>query len=684
MSSPCTCTDRLLRWLLVPLLVFLPVLAAAQVIEKALMPGEVIAGHAKFELDCDKCHQRFDKSAQTRLCLACHKDVATDVSTRTRLHGRLDDRTCRGCHTEHKGRGAEIAPLDPKKFDHAQADFKLLGAHRDAKCEACHQPQKKYRQAPGKCSDCHAKDDAQKGHKGHLGNRCESCHDQERWTVARFDHEKTKFSLLGGKHAEVACAKCHVDRTYQATPRTCNGCHRKDDQQRGHRGRYGAKCESCHNDKSWKQITFDHDVATRYALKGGHRQATCASCHVLDKGGTIYEDKPSTRCVACHRGDDQQKGHRGELGEKCESCHDERAWKSSGFDHDRSTFPLRDKHRSVRCEACHAGGVSGAGASIRVDRACIACHRKDDREKGHRGELGEKCENCHDARDWKGSGFDHDRSDFPLLDKHRGVKCEACHVGGVSGPGARIRVERTCFACHRPDDQKKGHRGRYGEKCESCHSERGWTETRFDHDRDTRYPLRGGHGRAKCDACHLPEKGVITSAKLDTACIACHRKDDSHKGQLGAKCESCHDESRWKGKPFNHNLARFPLTGSHVGVECAKCHKTPAYRDASSRCYACHEKEDKHEGRFGSRCETCHYTGTWKSWDFDHARTRFPLDGAHRKLQCDLCHTKTSAANANPSRACVACHAKDDGHDGRFGAQCERCHVATDWKRAWR
>jgi hypothetical protein len=178
--------------------------------------------------------------------------------------------------------------------------------------------------------------------------------------------------------------------------------------------------------------------------------------------------------------------------------------------------------------------------------------------------------------------------------------------------------------------------------------------------------------------------GPIHTNRLDTACVACHRKDDSHKGQLGAKCESCHDERKWKGTVFDHNRARFPLTGSHARTECGKCHSSPAFRDAPSNCHACHEKDDKHEGRFGTRCESCHYTGTWKSWDFDHSRTRFALEGAHRTLRCDLCHSAAAAAPERPARACVGCHSKDDVHYGRFGAQCERCHVATEWKRGWR
>ena len=98
----------LLAWL--PSLLFLAFFAAAPAaadsFEKALMPGEVIHGHAKYELECNKCHQRFDKAAQPKLCNDCHKDVAADIAAKTGMHGRLDDKACRNCHSEHKGRNA--------------------------------------------------------------------------------------------------------------------------------------------------------------------------------------------------------------------------------------------------------------------------------------------------------------------------------------------------------------------------------------------------------------------------------------------------------------------------------------------------------------------------------------------------------------------------------------------------
>jgi hypothetical protein len=132
---------------------------------------------------------------------------------------------------------------------------------------------------------------------------------------------------------------------------------------------------------------------------------------------------------------------------------------------------------------------------------------------------------------------------------------------------------------------------------------------------------------------------------------------------------------------FDHNRSRFPLTGSHARAECKKCHETVAFRNAPRDCNGCHEKEDVHKGRFGIKCEVCHYTGTWKSWDFDHDKTKFRLEGGHKKVDCYGCHKDPVKGRATISRACISCHIKDDVHDGGFGSQCEVCHGADTWKR---
>ena len=76
--------------------------ALADNVETALMPGQVIEGHAKWEEDCTKCHKRFDKAAQNTLCQDCHKDVRKDVEQKLGSHGRFkEQRECKECHTDH-------------------------------------------------------------------------------------------------------------------------------------------------------------------------------------------------------------------------------------------------------------------------------------------------------------------------------------------------------------------------------------------------------------------------------------------------------------------------------------------------------------------------------------------------------------------------------------------------------
>jgi hypothetical protein len=606
--------------LVLPALLAVAVSAArAQSVETALIPGKVIQGHAKYEDECEKCHVKFDKAGQKRVCLDCHKEQAKDVNEHKNFHGRLKDNDCRQCHPDHKGREAKIAVFDKDKFDHGETGFALHDKHKDLKCEKCHKPSAKYREAPPDCNGCHKKDDDDKGHRGELGTDCGKCHSEKSWKDAKFDHEKTKFPIANGKHKDVKCKECHIDRHYKKTPKECNACHKKIDQEKGHKGRYGVKCETCHVDKGWKEIKFDHDKDTKYPLKGKHHETKCDKCHSAEK--PLYNQHLSNKCVSCHKKDDTEKGHKGSLGDKCESCHNEKSWKNAQFDHDKDTkFPLKDSHKKAKCESCHKGGVTGKNAK-------------------------------------------------------------------------KEKLPKNCYGCHKKNDDDKGHKGRYGEKCETCHAENEWKTWTFDHDKNTKYLLKGKHKDTKCDKCHTVERGLLYQQKhLDQKCISCHKKDDKHKGQLGEKCEDCHNEKDWKGIPFDHNKSRFPLTGAHFKVECKKCHKTPAFKDAKMECYSCHkdplpDKEttsgDVHKRSLGTRCNLCHNTRSWVSWDFDHDKTSFKLAGKHAKMKCKDCHTapmETVPDKTASARPCANCHTQDDIHDGGFGARCDRCHVDTDWR----
>lgn len=433
-----------------------PMLAAhaQSLFEKLVIPGDLIEGHAKLEKDCGQCHEPFDRKSQRRLCLACHKDVASDIDGSTGFHGRRRDVAgveCRHCHTEHQGRTADIVRLDRQTFNHQSTDFPLGGRHRSTRCEGCHKQAEKHRAAPLTCYGCHKSDDR---HKGALGPECASCHNVEGWRKTRsFDHGKTRFPLEGA-HQKVACAVCHVGERYKDLPRQCIDCHRIHDR---HQGRYGDKCERCHNSKEWKGVKFDHDK-TKFPLRGGHKTIKCDTCHT----GDLYADKLATNCASCHGRSDP---HKGQLGSRCERCHNEAGWRQKvAFDHDITRFPLIGLHSGVACEECHRSPAYKATPSV-----CSACHK----DTHHGARLGPDCGRCHNPNGWRLWRFDHNRQTrFPLDGAHAGLDCHSCHK---TPSAAKVTASTACHGCHAEDD---AHHGAFGRACDKCHSTRSFRDTR--------------------------------------------------------------------------------------------------------------------------------------------------------------------------------------------------------------
>lgn len=488
--------------------------AYADGFETLVMPGEVAAAHAKHENDCGSCHKAFAKGEQNALCLDCHDDVAADLQAQRGYHGRdheVRGAPCAQCHTEHEGRGADIVGLDREHFDHRLTDFDLHGKHAEVKCDQCHARGTPFRDAPSGCNDCHAEDDP---HKGSLGAQCADCHDERSWKDAPFDHDRTRFRLLG-KHAALACLDCHADRTFANAPSECDACHRKDDV---HKGLNGPRCERCHTVTDWKRATFDHDRDTDFALEGAHAKLECTACHE----GDPYRQRLPRECDGCHRGDDEHRGHNGE---RCADCHTVTSWSHITFDHDRDTrYPLRGAHRPLACEKCHVQPVY----EVALKQDCYACHAADD---VHAGQEGRECAQCHSEGAWKDEViFDHDLTGFPLLGAHARTACDACHDSPTfkDAPAA-------CNDCHADED---AHDGRLGRACERCHNPVAWTSWSFDHAADAHFALDGAHARIRCETCH--DVPLEKYAVGDRSCNGCHRRDDVHRGEFGQDCGRCH------------------------------------------------------------------------------------------------------------------------------------------------
>jgi len=114
--------------------------AQAVRIEQLVMPGKLIKDHAEFEDRCEDCHKDFSEEAQSYLCSACHEEIALDVTRIKGYHGDslVRDRECSECHTDHKGRNADVVIFNPAAFNHKQSDFELKGSHQLVACEGCH------------------------------------------------------------------------------------------------------------------------------------------------------------------------------------------------------------------------------------------------------------------------------------------------------------------------------------------------------------------------------------------------------------------------------------------------------------------------------------------------------------------------------------------------------------------
>ena len=488
--------------------------------ETLLMPGKLTAAHAKYEEDCAKCHDRSDRSRQTRLCLDCHEDISGDLKQRRGFHGHLPDigaAECRACHTEHLGRAADIVHLSRERFNHDTSDYPLHGAHADVPCDGCHLQGKRYREASTECAVCHKKEEP---HEGKLGRKCDSCHDAQSWRHIRYDHDQTTFPLHD-KHAAVACDACHFGNRYKGTPRECVACHEPDDV---HHGERGPKCADCHNTHSWKNSKFDHLKETGYALLGVHDRIACNDCH---RSGNL-KDKIPKECVGCHRAQDS---HAGRLGQECHKCHGNEQWKPADFDHSRDTrWPLLGKHAKVTCHTCHTAPV----ATQKLPTECVGCHRASD---VHTGRLGTGCDQCHTTLGWREIvNFDHDLTKFPLVGLHVAVPCEQCHFTRQYRD-----VGHECVDCHRKDDV---HKGNLGKDCGRCHSSNGWRLWEFDHGKETHFALTGAHGKLACESCHHRPPDEV---KLAQDCLSCHEKDDVHLGQYGRQCDRCHSTFAWKG-----------------------------------------------------------------------------------------------------------------------------------------
>jgi hypothetical protein len=531
-----------------------------------------------------------------------------------------------------------------------------------------------------------------------------------------------------GGQAALKCLDCHTEIANRLSAH--KGLHSTYNIPNGS-SQECARCHSEHNGEDfplikWNIKTFNHKEAG-YVLEGKHAGLECSKCH--NPSHISPQERPSikikdpsrtylgisTACVTCH-----QDQHKGRLGQNCASCHNFVDWKSINmgqFDHSKTRYPLTGLHLQVQCAKCHTNGADGKPQYVGIPfNQCSDCHKDP-----HHGTFPQSCQSCHNTSGWKkislqsvNQRFDHSKTKFPLEGKHASVDCGQCHA---NGDFKKPLVFAKCMDCH-----KDVHNGQFAKRaeqgeCASCHTVQGWKPSKFtvkEH-ASTAYPLQGGHARLECAQCHIPKgKDTVFKVKFDR-CTDCH--GDRHAGQFAGApyfnaCDRCHTVNAYKPSTFTlakHKETHFVLTGGHVAVPCADCHKESAefqpkpavvYHWSNLNCASCHN--DPHKGQFKDRmqrvradgtqsgCEACHSTKSWRELSgFDHSQTKFTLLGAHRATACIDCHKppnlETKLLNVDFKAAptqCEDCH--QNVHANQFAkagvTRCAECHNSMKWK----
>ncbi len=558
------------------------VLAIVPAVPAGVSPGPLARAHEKLDgvTRCTSCHRPGAGSMRDD-CLACHREISWLMAQRRGLHAREPARDCTECHAEHAGRDAALVRFEqgaPERFDHSLTGWPVEGRHAKVKCRDCHKPALQRGEAlriskradrtgsylglERECASCH-----EDRHRNTPAKDCARCHAPAGWKPAlAFDHGRTRYPLTGN-HARVACFKCHRE-TGAAVPAAlgaaavplfgpvphdeCSACHADP-----HAGRRGGSCARCHNTEGFRRVdrkVFDHE-RTRYPLRGRHATVDCARCH-------DPQAAPGTRpqfaaCASCHRDPHGGKALLAGARADCAACHVVDGFRPSTFTvarHEAAAFPLRGKHALVKCEGCHTRDpATSAAASPLVDARvrlrplhdrCGACHA--DPHGGQllgRADRGE-CGSCHRPDGWKPSTFtakEHAGLRVDLSGKHATLSCAACHAPdrkGLPPPmpveamgKARVALalgEGACATCHASPHGAQFASRADGGACAGCHDTYAFRPaTRFDHNRDTRFPLLRSHASVACARCH-PQKAEAAGRlaavyrPLSSACKDCH------------------------------------------------------------------------------------------------------------------------------------------------------------------
>ncbi len=505
-----------------------------------ISPGELSSAHAHLEglTNCTKCHVLGEKETTSK-CLECHKEIKNLISRKKGYHAssEVNGKKCAECHGEHFGRDFKMIRFDDKKFNHQLSGYKLEGKHATIKCADCHKTEfikTKISQKKGdsylglgtECLSCH-----QDFHQNTLSANCISCHDLNAFRPApNFNHSKTKFALTG-KHQTVSCEKCHKTeqrngQKFQAFSgvafANCTNCHEDI-----HQNKFGNDCLKCHTVFSFREVkslgSFNHDK-TDFPLLGKHVSVDCKKCHK----SSVTQPVKHKRCTDCHADFHEKQFLKNGKSPDCNECHSVQGFTPSSFGfekHNLTKFKLEGSHMATPCFTCHKKDEKWNFANL--GNRCIDCH-----ENIHKNFMDEKyipegdCKTCHSVSVWNEISFDHKKTDFELIGKHKTVSCQKCHFKSETDKKQQqFKWENQfCTNCHN-DIHMEQFTQNGKTDCERCHTNDNWKPEKFDHS-TARFKLDGKHEGLACVKCHKPTDSLLRNYIVykfkDISCKSCH------------------------------------------------------------------------------------------------------------------------------------------------------------------
>jgi hypothetical protein len=655
--------------------------------------------HASIANDCAACHNG-DYNNTPNTCSGCHTpDFNASLNPNHTALGLPTD--CAMCHT--------TAPdWMPASFPIHNDFYMLNGAHAVIAndCAACHNGN--YNNTPNTCFGCHAAEYNNAKNPDHKGAQfstdCTTCHTENAWVPATFDHDAQFFPIYSGEHEGEwnQCTDCHINPNNYAEF-SCTVCHLNPETNDHHQGIPGynynsPSCFACHPNGSANDA-FDHSL-TNFPLTGAHTTVDCIQCHANGYQGT------PTDCDACHQTDYNQAANPNHIGlnfsTDCATCHTTApGWSPATFPDHNNYYVLDGAHAVIAndCAACHNGDYNN------TPNTCDGCHMPDYNQSTNPNHVAlnfsTDCVSCHTtAPGWSPANFP-DHSNYYVLDGAHAVianDCAACHNGDYNN------TPNSCEGCHMPDFNQAANPNHVAlnipTDCASCHTTAaGWAPATFSI-HDNYYVLDGAHVPIAndCAACHNGDYN-----NTPNTCAGCHTADynqsvnPNHQSLgLPTDCAMCHTTAPdWMPATFPIHANFWPLNGAHAQIanDCAACHNGN-YNNTPNTCFGCHENDynqtvnpDHEAGQFPTDCIQCHSENAWVPATLDHSF--WPLTGAHQAIanDCNACHMGNYN---NTPNTCSGCHTPDYNQSTNpshtalgLPMDCAMCHTTEpDWMPA--